>query len=64
MPKLLPWIAGLPERACSRFGRWKQRSGGEATHLPFVQVLIGPHGISGFAGMQQHAGFFCGTAGE
>ena len=29
-------------------GRWKQRSGGEATHLPFVQVLIGPHGISGF----------------
>lgn len=32
------WIAGLP---ALWVGRWKQTNMVEATHLPFVQVLIG-----------------------
>lgn len=36
-------------------GRWKQRSSGEATHLPSVQVIIRP---------PRHGGFFSGRFRE
>ena len=29
-------------------GRWKQRSGEEATHLHMLQVIMDPHGTAGF----------------
>ena len=35
MPDLPVSIAGLPPTALTGGGRWKQRSIGEATHLPF-----------------------------
>jgi len=38
---LTAWIAGLPAALTGQAGSWKQTSAVEATHLPFVQVLIG-----------------------